>query len=156
FEQPRRNRSAIQLHKWSLGAVAAIVDRTRDQFLAGPRFSLDQYGAVRWRDHVHLFQRRPELGAFANQWAIRYMTHASVSLKPQSSPRLSTPPKPRGRTSASVIGPDGSHPRNRRAGFVRTRSDSPPAARAAVQWRASDAALHSGRRFPRPVGIPGR
>src|SRR5438093_10487574 len=62
FQQIQRNSSAIQPYEGTSAARADVVNRVRDQLLAGACFSLDKNGGIR-RCHTfdlleHLFQSR--------------------------------------------------------------------------------------------------
>src|SRR5258707_801589 len=54
FQQIERNGSAIQFNEWASAPRAKIVNRPRDQFLAGACFSLDKNGGIRRRDLLNL------------------------------------------------------------------------------------------------------
>src|SRR6185369_2614552 len=56
LEEPRRNRGTVQLHERAIPAAAAVVDGPGDPFLAGSRFTKQQYGGIAWGDRFHQFQ----------------------------------------------------------------------------------------------------
>ena len=62
LEQRLGQRGAVQLHERALGARAALVDRGRDQLLAGAALAGDQHAGARRRDLrdglEHLLHRR--------------------------------------------------------------------------------------------------
>src|SRR6266404_5655509 len=65
FQEIERNSGAIQLYKRASAPGANVVNSTRDQFLAGPGFALNQNGRVRWRDAFDLLENHPESRALA-------------------------------------------------------------------------------------------
>jgi hypothetical protein len=58
FQQIERNGSAIQFNEWASAPHAQIVNRARDQLLAGACFSLDKNRGVRMRGAFDLFEYR--------------------------------------------------------------------------------------------------
>src|SRR6266850_2711770 len=62
FQEIERNGSAIQLYEWASAPHTEVVNRARDQLLAGACFSLDQNGGIRWRDLLDLFEHRFQSG----------------------------------------------------------------------------------------------
>ena len=60
FEQAAGNSSTIDLYERAVLAVAAIVNRTRDEFLAGSRLSQKEHGRIAWSHHVDEIQDLPE------------------------------------------------------------------------------------------------
>ncbi len=47
LDQPGRDRSTVDLHERALAALAAAVDRAREQLLSGPRLAENEHGRVR-------------------------------------------------------------------------------------------------------------
>src|SRR5437899_59942 len=70
LEQVVRDRRTVHADKWLMPANAAVVNRPRDEFLAGARFTLDEDGRRRRRDHGNLFEHLAERGTRADD-AIR-------------------------------------------------------------------------------------
>ena len=58
--EPRRQRGAVQLDQRTVAPARGVVDRARDQLLAGSRLAEDQHGRVHRRDLLHLGQRRAQ------------------------------------------------------------------------------------------------
>ena len=58
FQQIQRNGSAIQLYERASAPRADVVNRARDQLLAGAGFSLDQHSGIGGRDAFDLFEHR--------------------------------------------------------------------------------------------------
>src|SRR6516164_1895968 len=56
LQQIYRNGSAIQLHVWTIVARTAVVNRFRDQLLAGARFSLNQHSGAGGCDPFNLLE----------------------------------------------------------------------------------------------------
>jgi hypothetical protein len=56
FQQIERNGGAIQLYERAPEARAEIVNRARDQLLAGTCFALDKNGGIRRGDPLNLFE----------------------------------------------------------------------------------------------------
>src|SRR5580698_3882428 len=56
FQKIQRDGRAIHSHKRPSGPRAEVVNRMRDQLLAGACFPLDQDGRVRWRYALDLFE----------------------------------------------------------------------------------------------------
>src|SRR5882762_9669729 len=66
FQQPRRNRRTVNLYERSLPPRTQIMNRTRNQLLAGSRIPQDQHGRPRRRRQFHLGQRPFQRRAFSN------------------------------------------------------------------------------------------
>jgi hypothetical protein len=60
FEQTGGNGSAAELHKVPVFPAAALVYRAGDEFLAGARFSQQEYGRIGSRHHFDQLQDLPE------------------------------------------------------------------------------------------------
>ena len=58
FQQIQRNGSAIELYERTPVPRAEVVNRARDQLLAGASFSLDKNSGIRRRNAFDLFKRR--------------------------------------------------------------------------------------------------
>src|SRR6202022_4521698 len=58
FQQVQRNGSAIQFHEGASAPRADVVNRARNQLLAGACFALDQNGGICRRDAFDLFEHR--------------------------------------------------------------------------------------------------
>src|SRR5580700_1933977 len=58
FQQIERNGRAIQFYVRASAARADVVNRARDQLLAGAGFSLEKNGGIRWRDTFDQFEYR--------------------------------------------------------------------------------------------------
>jgi hypothetical protein len=56
FQQTEWNGGAIQLYEWAPAPRAKVVNRARDQFLAGASFSLDQNRGIRRRDLLNFLE----------------------------------------------------------------------------------------------------
>src|SRR6266404_8381418 len=69
LQEPKRNCGAIQFHKSTFPSAAQIVDCTRDEFFAGPRFAQDQHTRVCGRYYGHKIQRRLQRGALADDFS---------------------------------------------------------------------------------------
>src|ERR1700676_3709362 len=67
LQQIKRNGSAIELYERTSAARADVVNRARNQFLACPGFSLDQYGGTGRGNAFDLFEQGFEGGARAYQ-----------------------------------------------------------------------------------------
>ena len=52
LQQVLRNRGAIDVDEWRIATWAIVVDRARQQLLAGPRLAREQDGDVRSIDHA--------------------------------------------------------------------------------------------------------
>src|ERR1044072_4461440 len=58
FDQPRRESSTVHSHQWFSMPRTPIMDRLRNQFLAGARFTQNEHGGWSWRyltrqsDHI--------------------------------------------------------------------------------------------------------
>src|SRR5262249_45439900 len=66
FEQIERNRRGIQLDERAAAPRADVVNRARNQFLAGAGFALDEHRALSPRDQFDLFEHRLERRALAD------------------------------------------------------------------------------------------
>jgi hypothetical protein len=66
FQQIEWNGGAIQLYEWPPAPRAEIVNRPRDQLLAGAGLSLDKNSGIRRRDLLDLFEHGFQSRAFAN------------------------------------------------------------------------------------------
>src|ERR1700678_1720726 len=53
FQELEGNGSTIHLYERATAPRAGVVNRPRDQFLAGPGFSLDKNRGVGWGHHPH-------------------------------------------------------------------------------------------------------
>src|SRR6266851_7491254 len=65
FQQIEWNGSAIQFNKRASAPRAQIVNRARDQLLAGACFSLYKSGGIRGRDLLNLFEHQFQSGTVA-------------------------------------------------------------------------------------------
>ncbi len=54
LQQPAGNRRAIYLNEGALAAWAEVVNRARDQFLAGARLTQNQSGGIGRSHHFYL------------------------------------------------------------------------------------------------------
>ncbi len=68
FQQPSRNRSAIDLDECSLPPIAVIVERPRDEFLPAPCFAQDQDCRIGRRHGLNLFEHQLESPAIPNDF----------------------------------------------------------------------------------------
>src|ERR1700734_2969893 len=66
LQQTQWNGSAIYLYKSLLPSWAVVVYEARDEFLAGSRVALDDYGAVRGCNHLSLAEHILQLATFRN------------------------------------------------------------------------------------------
>src|ERR1700685_3780207 len=69
LKQPKRNRRAVQFDKGPLPPAAEIVDRTRNQLLAGSSLTQDQHARIRRRHQRHQAQRALQSRTVANDCA---------------------------------------------------------------------------------------
>ena len=60
LEQARRHRRHVHPDERPVAPLAQVVDRVRDQLLAGARLSEEQHGAVGWRDGLDGLQHSPQ------------------------------------------------------------------------------------------------
>jgi hypothetical protein len=65
FQQIQRNGSAIQLYEGAPASRAEVVNRLRDQFLAGACLSFDKNGGICRGHALDLFKYRLQGGALA-------------------------------------------------------------------------------------------
>src|SRR4029077_4022683 len=63
FEEAGRHRRAVHLHQISVSAGAELVNRSRDDFLAGAGLSGDQNGCIRACDGLHLAENGTQAAA---------------------------------------------------------------------------------------------
>jgi hypothetical protein len=63
FEQAGWHRRAVHLHQISVSAGAELVNRSRDDFLAGAGLSGDQNGCIRACDGLHLAENGAQAAA---------------------------------------------------------------------------------------------
>jgi hypothetical protein len=63
FKKIGGNGGAVQANESAAAPRTEIVDGTRDQFLAGACFSLDEDAGVGGRNALDIFQHRPQLSA---------------------------------------------------------------------------------------------
>ena len=68
FEQARGNGGAVDLDESAFAAGTEVVNRARDDFLAGAGFAEDQDSGARGRGEFHLGERSAQDGAFANDF----------------------------------------------------------------------------------------
>src|SRR6266404_4487814 len=68
FQQPRRNRRAINLYERSFPPGTQIMNRTRNQLLAGSRVPQDQHGGSRRCRQFHLRQGPFQRSALSNNF----------------------------------------------------------------------------------------
>ena len=66
LEQARRDGGAVDLDEAALAPRAALVDRARDQLLAGARLAADQHRRAGGRHRLHQLQHLPERGRLAD------------------------------------------------------------------------------------------
>ena len=66
FEQAGGQRRRVHSDERALATRTEVVDRARDQLLAGSRFAEDQHRAVGWRDRLDRRQRLAQGPAFAD------------------------------------------------------------------------------------------
>ena len=79
FQQRLRNRRAINCHERRLSAVAVLIDRPRDQFLARACFAADEH--VHWlrRNAPDFFVNCLHRGTLANQRVSRRRCAAQLN-----------------------------------------------------------------------------
>jgi hypothetical protein len=63
FEEAGRHRRAVHLHQISVSAGAELVNRSRNDFLAGAGLSGDQDGCIRACDGLHLAENGAQAAA---------------------------------------------------------------------------------------------
>jgi hypothetical protein len=66
LKQPGRDGSAVELDEGSVMARAQPVDCAGQQFLSGPRFTLDEDGGSGWGHGLNLLEDVAQAGAFAD------------------------------------------------------------------------------------------
>src|SRR5262249_54497304 len=86
LDQCAGKRRAVDRDVPVLAAGAGLVDRSSDEFLAGPRLALDEDGAVGGRHGSNVVENGRELRARSNQFSSRH----ALSFDPRSTVRESS------------------------------------------------------------------
>src|SRR5882672_8301714 len=66
LDQPFRNRSAVQGHKRLLASIRQMMNRAREQLLAGAAFAQQQRGGIGRSDTLNLLADAANGSVFAN------------------------------------------------------------------------------------------
>ena len=63
FDEARRDGAAVHLHQRTILTGAAVMNRSRDEFLPRSRLSVDEHGRVRWCNLFDFTQCHQKSGA---------------------------------------------------------------------------------------------
>src|SRR6185312_7260640 len=88
LDQLGRDRGAVELHERAIRALGVLVDRARDQLLAGAVLSGDEHAAARWRRLGDLVEDRLHRAALADHREVATQQALVLGARPRERQRI--------------------------------------------------------------------